>query len=43
MCSPARCSRCGRTPRTGHLTGGLVALQQLIDDDGGTDALDAQN
>jgi hypothetical protein len=28
---------------TGYLTGGLDALQQMIDHDGGIDALDAQN
>jgi len=28
---------------TGYLTGGLDALQQMIDNDGGIDALDAQN
>jgi hypothetical protein len=29
--------------RTGYLTGGLDALEPMIDDDGGPDALDARN
>jgi len=27
----------------GHLTGGLDATEQMIDDDGGLDALDSRN